>query len=197
MKLTRTGKLIRNLLLCVLILFVFWELADQPLPLRWDYRRTEKAYFLSPKEILLEKDAEIISRDRGKLYHFSGGTISGAPIEDGAAWMVLPQWGRPLTFLVLDDTGQAVRASVRYTVTPDEAEETLVYEVEAAGEQGLFFLPVEDQYENHRLQSTETMYKRDITEYLRGMQIYSAVTVELTLWDAAGALVRQIHFAAE
>lgn len=197
MKLTRRGKLIRNLILIVLILGVFWMLLEQPLPLRLDYRRTEKAYFLSPKEILLKRDGEVVSRDSENLYYFSDGRIQSAPLEDGTGWLVLPQWGRDLTFLVFEETGSAVRADLRYTVTPDETTDTLIYETGVVGAQGVFFLPVMDQYENNEMQSTETLYKRDITEYLRGMQIYSAVTVELTLWDAAGELVRQIHFAAE
>ena len=197
MKLTRTGKLLRNLLLCALILFLFWELADQPLPLRWDYRRTERAYFLEPKEILLETEAAVISRDRGALYHFSDGTIQSAPIEDGAAWMVLPQWNRPLTILAFDETGAADHAFLRYTVAPDHGNVTLVYEVEAAGENGLFFLPVSDQHENSVLASTETMYKRDISEYLRGMAIYSTIGMELILYDTAGGEVHNIEFDAD
>lgn len=197
MKLTRTGKLICNLLLCVLILFLFWELAEQPLPLRWDYRRTERAYFLEPKELLLERDEEIISRDRGTLYHFSDGTIYSAPIEDGAAWLVLPQWGGPLTILAFDDTGNADRACLRYTVTPDGEDVTLAYEVEAAGENGLFFLAVADQYEETGLAATETVYKRDISEYLRGMSIYSTVRMELILYDTAGEEVHNIEFEAD
>lgn len=197
MKLTRTGKLIRNLTLCVLILFLFWELAEQPLPLRWDYRRTENAYFLEPKEILLEKEDEIISRDRGTLYHFSDGTIQSAPIEDGVAWLVLPQWGRVLTILAFDETGTADHAFLRYTVAPDHEDVTLVYEVEAAGENGLFFLPVVDQYEETVLDATETMYKRDISEYLRGMSIYSTVRMELILYDTAGEEVHNIEFEAD
>jgi len=196
-KLTRTGKLIRNLLLCALILFLFWELADQPLPLRWDYRRTEKAYFLKPKEILLATEDEIISRDWGTLYHFSDGTIQSAPIEDGAAWMVLPQWNRPLTILAFDETGAADHAFLRYTVKPDHEDATLVYEVEAAGENGLFFLPVADKYEETGLASTETMYKRDISEYLRGMSIYSTIRMELILCDTAGREVHNIEFEAD
>lgn len=197
MKLTRTGKLLRNLLLCALIVFLFWELADQPLPPRWDYRRTEKAYFLEPKEILLETEAAVISRDRGALYHFSDGTIQSAPIEDGTAWMVLPQWNRPLTILAFDETGTADYAFLRYTVAPDHEDVTLVYEVEAAGENGLFFLPVVDQYEETVLDATETMYKRDISEYLRGMSIYSTIGMELILYDTAGKEVHNIEFKAD
>jgi len=196
-KLTRTGKLIRNLLLCALILFLFWELADQPLPLRWDYRRTEKAYFLKPKEILLETEAAVISRDRGALYHFSDGTIQSTPIEDGTAWMVLPQWNRPLTVLAFDETGAADHAFLRYTVAPDLGNVTLVYEVEAMEENGLFYLPVSNQHENSVLASTETMYKRDISEYLRGMSIYSTIRMELILCDTAGREVHNIEFEAD
>ena len=197
MKLTRTGKLLRNLALCALILFLFWELADQPLPLHWDYCRTERAYFLEPKEILLETEDEIISRDRGTLYHFSDGTIQSAPIGDGVAWMVLPQWNRPLTILAFDETGTADHAFLRYTVTPDHEDVTLVYELEATGENGLFFLPVSDQHENSVLAATETMYKRDISEYLRGMAIYSTIRMELILYDTAGGEVHNIEFDAD
>ena len=196
MKLTRRGKLVRNLLLCLLLLFIFWSLLEQPLPLQWDYRRAEKAYFLAPKEILNKNEEELVSRDSKTVYHFFNETISRAPIENGVAWMVLPTWGRDLTFLVYDETGQAARAVLRYTVSPNDEDVTLRYEDEAAGENGLFFLQAESQYEENELRSTEIMYKRDISEYLRGMRIYSTVKLEITLYDTQGNEVNKIEFEA-
>lgn len=196
MKLTRKGKLIRNVFVCVLLLFFFWLLLDQPLPLRWDYRRTEKAYFLAPKEILYENEGELVSWDRKTVYYFSNETIHRGMIENGVAWIVLPEWGRNLTFLVYDETGQAARAALRYTVSPNEEDVTLLYEDETIGEKGLFFLQAESQYEENELRSTEIMYKRDISEYLRGMRIYSTVKLEITLYDTQGNEVNKIEFEA-
>ena len=60
----------------------------------------------------------------------------------------------------------------------------------------MFFLQAESQYEENELRSTEIMYKRDISEYLRGMRIYSTVKLEITLYDTQGNEVNKIEFEA-
>ena len=102
MKLTRKGKLVRNLAVSAALLVFLWYAFDRPLPLRWEYRMAEKAYFLEEKTVLhiWEPDGRVLSRDRDTLYLFqldgfsvADRSIQEFPLKDGAGFVMAQNRG--------------------------------------------------------------------------------------------------------
>lgn len=167
MKLHRTGKLVRNLIVLLLGLTVLWFWMGRPLPMRLDYRRQEQAQLMEPKEVLqwCEDRNCAVSRDEENLYLYSkewDARIDAFPMTDGvgralllpSTLQVMPQDRPADPFLVIayEESGTAVRAAVTLTTWAEPFrmdgelyQPSYIYEAEAIRDQELFFLEISCQ----------------------------------------------------
>ena len=193
---TRKRKLIGNLLLIVCCLVLLWVLEGRPLPGRWQYRVVERGYFLEPKEILYEnrETGVAVSRDSDTLYLYRGSQIRENAFRDGMAWGMVFQ-GDGLDFYAVEESGQAVRAVLAYCLYSKVEHPDLCYTAEAACVDGVFELPVRDQYEmdDETHWRAEVEHQRDIyDDRYYGYRIHSDYELTITFYDAGGKIVGQI-----
>lgn len=207
MRLSRTGKLIRNLLLVLAVLVFLWCWEGQPLPLRMAYRRAEKGHFIGENRIVLEDrdEGRVISLGKRKLYLFSRrgwwlpeNTIVTCPVEDGLAWGVFGLSKDPYTALTVAayEAGETARTGrLRYTVTPMDPEaEPLVYTVEAEAQNGVFLFPI--RYQNltatksgrPAIIGVESEYIEAMLAWKNGFRIGSDYTLTMEFYAADGSV---------
>lgn len=164
MKLSRRGKLARNLVFLLLGLGFLWFWLERPLPVALDYRRQEAAFFRKDTQVLGKFAAYgcVIGRDEEKLYLYTNEwspRMDVFPMEDGAGRALLIPAGlqvpsletgpEPMQVFAYEESGRARLASLKLT-TWGEAYELdgelftpyYIYEAQARKEQELFRLEV-------------------------------------------------------
>lgn len=196
----RVRKTVQNLLLVLLLLTAAWLAAGRPLPLRMEYRRAERAYFMEKKEILWQEGDRLLSRDGENLYLFqktgffvpvSNGSILTFPLENGVGYAMAADAGeQPLTFYAYAGGAAAVR--LRYALTQEgETEPAYLYELTAdTGENGVFCLPLKLASDNGRsYQADEEAAATDIYEAYQGYRISTDYALTITFYDADGSVM--------
>lgn len=201
MKLSRRGKLLRNLVVCLFCLFVLWQLADQPLPLRWAYRQAEKAYFLDRKTILCQWDEEtLFSRDPQNLYFYRNGSIRQISLEKGRAFAMAKSGEGDILIYAYDESGETARVSISYEIQ-SEHWVPLQY-AETAESQGNFTqvplsrqVPLQ-QKDRTEDQTQEAVWQAELYGFYSvidavyfGQTIHNDYRMTLTYSDASGAVL--------
>ena len=206
----RKEKLLRNVLLILAALMILWVQAGKPLPLEWEYRRAEQAHFLEEKTILhiWESDGRVLSRDRDTLYLFqldgfsvADRSIQEFPLTDGAGFVMAQNRGSvamPMDFVAYEETGQAAKAQLRYSLTRASGEQ---YDYEMTvlpeGQVFRFCLTLEPSMYTDSGQpaydGNETEAVTDIYEVYQGYRVWSDYELTITFLDEAGNIVDELR----
>lgn len=206
----RKEKLLRNVLLILTALVILWVRAGKPLPLEWEYRRAEQAHFLEEKTILhiWEADGRVLSRDRDTLYLFQLDGFSVAdrsihefPLTEGAGFVMAQNRGSvvmPMDFVAYEETGQAAKAQLRYSLTRAGGEQ---YDYEMTvlpeGQVFRFCLTLEPSMYTDSghpaYDGNETETVTDIYEVYQGYRVWSDYELTITFLDEAGNTVAELR----
>lgn len=197
------------LTLIVMLGAVLWLFNGKPLPWYWDYRRTEQAWLMEPKEILGRvKTAEAtVSRDDENLYlhtrrwDTSPARIDVRPIESGVgrfllADVMLEHSDEPFWVLAWTASREAVQASVRVETWTGFADTRHVYEGETRRDGNLFVFELRLQEEPDTVERyTEADLLRGIyeTECYEGYTLIptGGYEIQLTFYDENGNVVAE------
>lgn len=202
----RRKRLWLYLTLIVILGAALWFFNGKPLPWYWDYRRTEQAWLMEPKEILGRvKAAEAtVSRDDESLYLHtrrwgtSPARIDAVPINNGVgrfllADVMLEHEDCPFWVLAWTDHDEAVRASVRVETWTGFADTYHIYTGEAHRDGDLFVFELRLQEE---LDAVERYTETDLLRGIYETECYEGYTlmptggyeIQLTFYDENGTV---------
>ena len=208
----RGWKLIRNVLIIVVCLFLFWSLKGKPLPREWAYARAVQSNFWDDSDWarLWQDKGRILCRSEDALYLYQQDgwwvpdeSIQQFPLENGMgyAMAIHSDPATPLEIFAYEDSGKAVMAELEYTLFSEAGREMQAHQSVVQKSQEIFHFTVtvepisytEDgrpAYDGNEPENYKAIYE----QYL-GNNIWQEYELTMTFYDADGNVVGEISEA--
>lgn len=209
----RFWKLMGNLLLITICVFLLWSIKGKPLNLAASYNRALRSHFMDNPPSTLSvwpQQGRVLAKQGDTLYLYQQDdwfvpdeSIQAFPVRDGMGFCMARnnEMELPLEIFAYEESGKAASAKLQYTIT---YEGEILAEYERTGwKQGkLFEFQVNVEPSGYAedgspyYDGNTQEYSTDIYEVYQGYSIWSGYELTITFYDETGAEIGEIYETA-